>query len=195
MSLRRKLLIALALVLLVRLYWIGHMVLFDISGDAGRTILLYVIRFAPELIFILLGGLLLGPVWGASVGIAVALSGFVFNGLGIFSSVAFWHFPITALLKYVVLAVCAGIFVKRASSLKQTMLVVFCSLILAYSSEMLITYFIDSYMLPLRTFLEIWVHLHGFGVLLQTIFVPLLYLALKRALVPEPPAFFAKPLG
>lgn len=181
-SLRRKLLIVFVLVLLRQLYWIGHMVLFNNSDESLRLLLLTVWRFAPELTLILLGGMLLGPWWGAFAGVLSMVIDFVFRGIGLFSISAVWIFPASTLTRHVVIAVCVGLFIKKVSSYNQIMLAVFCSLVLGYLSEIFTEYFVHGheYMLSLPVMLSVWTHLHGLGVFIHTLLAPGLYLLLKR---------------
>jgi len=185
MSLKKKLLLAIILVSLAQLYWVGFTLLSNNFTNFNlhmNLMLLYGI--APVLALVLLGGLLLGPILGALTSASIVLVSFVFTGLGIFSSIAFWSFNYPALVLYVLVAVCAGFFSNKASSYRLLMLTVFCSLILGYFSQVLISYFTQNFGTHVTLFvmLEVWVVIYGLGVIVHTLFVPMIYLAIKQIL-------------
>ena len=189
MNTKTKLIISLALTLLGLLYSTGFMILLNNSVnnnnyDFGMA-LFTVSRFAPQLIFVLLGGLLLGSVWGVSTAVTILLISFVFTGLGIFSPLSIWLFPTSTFVQHIVTAACAGFFIKRASSYATIMLVVFCALVLGYFSYILVSYITHRDMLTIPNMLSTWIYIHGFGILMHALLVPAIYLVLRRFLLTD----------
>jgi len=187
MNVRIKLLIALVFVMLGLLYSIGFMVLFNNSDYYFGMTLISISRFTPDMIIIILGGLLLGSVWGASVGALIVLGGFIFAGFGLFSPIAIWHFPISIFSQYLVSAICVGLIAKKASSYIMIVLSVFCSLLLGHFAGLIVSFFTHRDLLTFSILLRAWVNTNGVGVFLLALLIPIVYLALKQFLPSDNP--------
>ena len=184
MNTKTKIVTAFVLVSLGVAYSTIYMVLANNSIYSGNytfgMTLFAIARFAPVLIFILLAGLFLGPVWGASVSTIILLISVIFGGFGIFSPIALWHFPLSTFAKYIAVSVSVGFFAKSEFSYPKIALSVFGALILGYILQILVSYITHREMLTIPDMFRAWMYLHGLGILLHTLLIPIIYLATKR---------------
>jgi len=189
-SAKRKLLVAAIIVLLWWLYAIGVMVAFNNNdGNEFRMAVLTILRFTPDLALIVLGAMLLGPKLGAFIGVIVLLGGVVAAGTGLFTPTPIWRFPAFAFAQYLAATVVAGLIItKKGSSYGMSMLAVFCALVLGHFASLVVSSFgHGATTLGERLFVVLmltmaWVRYHGFGVIILSLIVPLVYLALGRVL-------------
>jgi len=184
MSIKTRTLTAIAIIALGLVYAaIFAAITSDVTADS-IDLVMTLIRIEPWWAFIVIGGLLLGPIWGAGISAVILLGGYIFIGLRLE-----YYLPISvlqtyarALAYYVAAAVCAGLFSKIASSFKLLLLGAFCSLLLGHLVRLIIEYVRIGWGLPIRGLVESWIHFHGFAVLLLSVVIAGICLAFRHIL-------------